>query len=553
MKNIFKPLLFTLSLAFLVTACDGEYNSLVGSQEANNPIPSPPPPATGDPGNADFSKVVTIGNSLTAGFKDGALYDFAQSKSLGAQLNKQLTFAGAPETFNQPDINSAVGFTSSDQGVILGRFKLDTSIPGPSPVINGELPTQFTGDKAALNNFGVPGIQVGQLLTPDTGNPNSPAFNPFYARFASQPGASTILGDAIAANPTFFSLWIGNNDVLGYALSGGTNAAILTSPGDFQARFSATVGQLMANTQAKGIVADIPALLFAPYFRAVAWNVINFSEADAGTVAQLNGAFAGFNQALDAIVANMGHPAADAARRKVSYKVGSNPVLIRDSDLEDLSPKFDMLLAAGAITPEQRQALQPYVQARPMAVSQQTGPEIVLLAAGAVIGRPADPNNPLSLQGIVVPLAEQFHLTSNKIITIETARQTFNAIIQNVVNGANSGQTRLALYQTNSMSSAFADIWGLDGSGFGIRVGTVTLAPDFSPNGVFSTDGIHPNSRGVALVVNDMLDVIENTFGSDIPRINVLGLPGIQVCAGDCVSQQSATLLNMDFSHIPLN
>jgi len=549
MKHIFKSLLFSISLAFLFFACDGEYDSLVSSQEADNPLPT----VSGDPGNADFSKVVTIGNSLTAGFKDGALYDFAQSKSLGAQLAHQLTFAGAPEVFNQPDINSAVGFNSSasniGQGVILGRFKLDTSIPGPSPVINGEIPGNYEGDRSALNNFGVPGIQVGQLLTPLTGTPNNPAFNPLYARFASNPGTSTILGDAIAANPTFFTLWIGNNDVLGYALSGGTNTAILTDPASFQVQFSTVVSQLMENTQANGLVADIPALLFAPYFRAVAWNVIEFGEDEAATVAQLNGAFAGFNDALDAIVANLGHPAADAERRKVSYQVGKNPILIHDSDLEDLSPKFDILLAAGAITVEQRQALQPYVQARPMAVSQQTGPEIALLAAGAILGTPADPSNPLSLQGIVVPLGEQYHLTSNKIVTIETARQSFNNIIANVVNSAGD---RLALYETNSVNNAFADIWGLDGSGTGIRVGGVTLAPDFSPNGVFSTDGIHPNSRGIALVVNDMIEVIENKWGSSIPQIDVLALPGIQICAGDCVSQQDGMLFSMDFSEVSL-
>ncbi len=33
--------------------------------------------------------------------------------------------------------------------------------------------------------------------------------------------ATTVLADAVAQNPTFFSLWIGGNDVLGYATSGG--------------------------------------------------------------------------------------------------------------------------------------------------------------------------------------------------------------------------------------------------------------------------------------------------------------------------------------------
>lgn len=553
MKHIFKPLVLALALSFLVFACDGAYDSLVNTQEENNPMPS----IGGNSGDADFSKLVTIGNSLTAGFKDGALYDFAQQNSLGAQLARQMSFAGGSSTFNQPDINSINGFNSAasslGQGIILGRFKLDTSIPGPSPVVGGELPSLFEGDKAALNNFGVPGIQVGQLLIPETGNPGSPFFNPLYGRFASNPGVSTILGDAIAANPSFFTLWIGNNDVLGFALSGASNPAILTSPADFNTRFSAVVNQLLSNTTAKGLVADIPALLFAPYFRAVPYNAISFT--DAAQVDQLNAAFTGFNMALAGLAGNGLISTDEVNRRSVQYVVGSNPVLIQDPDLEDLGPKFDILVAAGAISPEQRAALQPYVQARPMAVSAQTGPEILLLNAAQVLGTLADPSNPASVIGVALPLPNQFHLTSAQIIQVETARQTFNTIMNNVVQGANgSGQPRLAFYKTNEVTSAFSKIWGLDGSSLGIRIGGATLLPDFSPNGVFSTDGIHPNSRGVAIVVNDMINVINNTFNSSIPEINVLSLPGIQLCAGDCVSQQGRILtMGIDFSHIPLN
>ena len=47
------------------------------------------------------------------------------------------------------------------------------------------------------------------------------ATNPYYARFATAPGTSTVLGDALAVNPTFFTFWLGNNDILGYAAGGG--------------------------------------------------------------------------------------------------------------------------------------------------------------------------------------------------------------------------------------------------------------------------------------------------------------------------------------------
>jgi hypothetical protein len=44
--------------------------------------------------------------------------------------------------------------------------------------------------------------------------------NPYYARFSTSE-SSTVIDDA-AATGAFFTLWIGNNDILGYASSGGS-------------------------------------------------------------------------------------------------------------------------------------------------------------------------------------------------------------------------------------------------------------------------------------------------------------------------------------------
>ncbi|MCH8557218.1 MAG: hypothetical protein LAT84_05330 [Balneolia bacterium] len=541
MKNLLKLSAGLLTAAFLMYSCDGISDSLKNDRLEENPVPAPEV-VEGDPGSADFTRLVTIGNSLTAGFKDGALYDLGQSYSFGAQLAAQLAFAGGPETFNQPDINSANGFNAAasnpEQGVILGRFKLDTSIPGPSPVINGDLPGDFEGDRSALHNFGVPGIQVGQLLTAGTGTPGDPAFNPFYARFASQPGASTILGDALAKDPTFFTLWIGNNDVLGYALSGATNPAILTSTSDFQQRYQAVLQQLVGSG-ARGAIGTIPNVLAIPHFQAVQWNVLEFGEAEA---AQLNEGLATLNAVYQGMAdSNIGPLAEfteeDKEQREVIYQAGNNPVFIVDPGLMDIGPQLDFLVTAGQITPEQREALEPYRQARPMVQG-----ELLLLAAAQQLGTLADPNNPTSIRGVVLPLAPQFSLTMENIVEVETARQTFNGIMKAIADQINASATMVAVVDFDSPESIFTRLLGLDGSGLGVQVGTRTLAPDFSPNGVFSTDGIHPNARGIALVTNDYIRAIESAFGATIPHISdaaVLNIPSVQICAGDCVSQQS--------------
>jgi len=109
--------------------------------------------------------------------------------------------------------------------------------------------------------------------------------------------------------------------------------------------------------------------------------------------------------------------------------------------------------------------------------------------------------------------------------------------MQQVVQGANANSTRIAFHSTNAANGTFADLFGLSDGQLGIRVSGTNLAPDFSPNGVFSTDGIHPNQRGNALLVNDVLETVESTFGATLPEVSVLNLPSVQTCAGDCVSQ----------------
>lgn len=540
MTSLIKLVAVLFILGVALVGCEGDYDSLVDANTDRHPIPDTEVEAS--QGEVDFSNYVAIGNSLTAGYMDGALYNNGQRFSMAAQLSGQFEFTGAPAAFNQPDINSENGFNTianSGNGQVLGRFKLDTSIPGPSPTINGDMIEPYTGTTSALNNFGVPGIQLGQLLTPGTGNLSSPAFNPYYERFASSPGTSTVLGDAISADPTFFTLWIGNNDVLGYASSGATRPEILTSQADFQTQFSATINRLMTETTASGVVANIPPILATPIFRAVPYNAVTLDQASAN---QLNASFATLNAVFDGMAEDTflfsDFTQEDADQRKVSYQQGNNPILIVDPALNDLSDEFDQLVQFNQITQEQRAALQPYVQSRPMVVDPETGPELVLLSAGSVLGTPAVPGDPNTPIGVAVPLGAQYTLTAANILEIETSRAMFNAIIEGTVTAAGE---RLALYDTNALGGAFADIFGLDGSEPGITADGVFLEPDFSPNGVFSTDGVHPNARGNAILANEFLRVIEAEFNASIPKIDVTSLPSVSFCAGDCASQQGGS------------
>ncbi len=529
MKSI-KYYLIALSTLIFITACDEDQRQ-IEDQLNQNPLPSAP---TGDPGELSFSKYVSIGNSIAAGYQDGALYTNAQERNFASFLATQLQISGVGGgAFNQPDINSINGFSSANPdpsnglGDYLGRFQLSLSLLRPVPTA-GELPPDFGGTKSTLNNFAVPGMKV-----VDAADPTLAVRNPLYGRFASSPGISTVLGDALAASPTFFTFELGANDVLGYATSGGLDETDITGAVDFQTELSNSLGALAASG-AKGVVVHIPMMLTTPFFRAVPYNAVPL---DATTAATLNGAFAAFNQAMDGIVGALGHDAADANRRKVNYVAGPNPLLIFDDALEDLGPKFDILMGAGAITPAQRAALDPFRQSRP-AVS---GDLPLLTAAGEiqrVIG-----GNPLLLSGISYPIGDRFILTQAEQVNVVTARATFNAIISGVVQAVNAGvgSTALVEYDVNvqmadiagltpalatQLALSPAAVAGADGVQ-GIIVDGVSLAPDFSPNGVFSTDGIHPNPRGHGIVTNAIIDLINSSFGASIPKMNVLALRSI--------------------------
>ena len=540
MKNIKIYLFAILALTFVIQSCDEDV-ALLAQLEEENPLPGE---VTGTSGDLNLSKYVAIGNSLTAGFMDNALYTSGQAHSFPNLLAQQFQISGiGGGAFNQPDIGSANGFSGTDGTNIFGRLELSLSLLRPVPTV-GELPTPYGGDKAALNNFGVPGMRL-----VDVADAGLAARNGLYGRFASQPGASTVLGDALAANPTFFSFWLGNNDILGYAAGGGANEALITDAGAFQASLTQALGGLV-QSGAQGVVMTIPQIILAPFFRAVPYNAIPMT--DQATVDQLNGAFAGLNAALDGLAQFQLLTVEQANARKVSYALGANPILMYDDALADIGPLFDALLGAGAISDAQRAALDPYRQSRPA-----TSSDLPTLSAAASLGQPlvvGGVPQPTAVIGVSYPAPDNLILSASEVQTVVGTRATFNATIAGVVAGINqsapgaltlvdvqptfvdlagldAATARFLVDPTNGANAALAAmgnaaVAAVDGE-LGIRVDGVNLAPDFSPNGVFSTDGIHLNPRGYAIVANLIIDALNASKGSSIPSVNVLALRGV--------------------------
>ena len=173
-----------LALAAALAACS-DTKDLVNPPQPVNPM---------------FASYVALGNSITAGFQSGGINDSTQARAypvlVAQQMGAQFTipaFAmpGCPapiDDFNT--LHRLGGGGSTDCGFRAARF-----------------------GAAVINDVAVPGTTVADLTNP-------------LALGAGNPLTTFILGGksqvarALDAQPTFVSVWIGNNDVLGAALTG---------------------------------------------------------------------------------------------------------------------------------------------------------------------------------------------------------------------------------------------------------------------------------------------------------------------------------------------
>src|SRR5690606_28319942 len=86
-------------------------------------------------------------------------------------------------------------------------------------------------------------------------------------------GTKTYMQFATEKNHTFFSFWLGNNDVLGYAMNGavtneGDPTTVLTETATFEQVYRGFIQALTANER-KGVVATIPDVTAIPFFTTV--------------------------------------------------------------------------------------------------------------------------------------------------------------------------------------------------------------------------------------------------------------------------------------------
>jgi len=187
-----------------------------------------------------FKTYVSIGNSITAGYQSAGINDSTQRQSYAALFAQAVNTPFRIALLNKPGCPPPIDNFLTQHRVGGGTdvscsFREPARTPGP------------------LNNVAVPGATslspTGAVPGPDTLVEN--ALTTFIL------GGETQAQRAAEAQPTFVSVWIGNNDVLNASLSGILPAAPgisngVTSIDQFTTNYKALVKSIKAIPSIKG-------------------------------------------------------------------------------------------------------------------------------------------------------------------------------------------------------------------------------------------------------------------------------------------------------------
>jgi len=259
-------------------------------------------------GEADFSTYIAVGNSLTQGFQDGGVYEEGQENSYPAIIAAQMeiVFPGM-NTWRQPTIyGNGSGYMHLEY--VDGEIEVVSAGDTNGYVEDGSWANWGLSEQGTkFNNLGISGITLMQCVAINNDelvinngilggfHISIPPFidqtipgNPFarFMDFGDNPHVLLGGGTPIQyvdhieqSNATFFTCWLGDNDVLGYATSGGIPTEIdgtllgmgivefgnLSDPTEFRMKYDSVL-TAFSNLGAKGVCATIPDVTVIPYF-----------------------------------------------------------------------------------------------------------------------------------------------------------------------------------------------------------------------------------------------------------------------------------------------
>lgn len=469
-----------LALAALILALAG--CSLFAPDETALMAPAP------DWGSADFTTYVALGNSLTGGYQSGALYADAQEQSFTSLL---ATAMGTP--FEQPLI-AAPGYYDAehDSGLPVGHLQVTfddvgDAVLGPTPWSGGPPALLNAGLTLPYNNLGVPGALTVDLLQATDAASSAGGANTYFDMILRNadidwsvlgaPAADlTPVEQALLLQPTFMTVWIGNNEILGAATAGvGTP---LVDAATFGFLYDQLLDALVANVPGKAIVvANIPPVTAVPYFTTVPWFVL------------------------------------DPDQNPVDGDPGSSGIQFVGLLAEDKAPSYQ--LESGDLVTIKLLSYDSEPDGTPDLEQGMGIPDPVLIAALMAQGMSqseAEAALPVAFphHGELIP--GSLTLVADEAASILDATLAFNDIIS-----ARAAEDTLAVVDTYAV---LADV-AANGWTFGEEVYT----SEFVTGGLFSLDGVHPSAIGYVRVAQAFMDVINTRWGAALTLPSVPLLP----------------------------
>ena len=209
----------------------------------SNDVLNPPTPST----DTIFARYVSIGNSITAGFQSGGINDSTQNQSYALLLARQMDTEFIIPSLADPGCPPPIVniFTLERIG---GAGDTDCALRAEA-----EAPTH-------INNVAVPGAAVLDAVSNIAQGNRANALTTFIL------GGLTQLEVARKVKPTFMTVWIGNNDILGAALTG--DLSTLTDPAVFAERYSALMDGVDATGVEAGVLVSVARVTAAPFLSA---------------------------------------------------------------------------------------------------------------------------------------------------------------------------------------------------------------------------------------------------------------------------------------------
>lgn len=467
-----------------------------------------PPVKNATSGSANFSRFVSLGNSITAGYQSGTIYQSGQIYSYGNLIAQQVGTSYEIPYVSDPGLGGRMEVQSLSPFAI----KYNTS---SGSLLNSTYPAPY-------NNLGVPGaLTYDVLLATNSTNCASALFantpNPYFDVVLrnSVLNKGSQLQQAISLNPTFITLWIGNNDVLGYATSGGTSPSAPTSVAQFNQLFGGIMQGLKQYTDlsgAKVVVANIPSVNAIPFFTTV------------GPALATNPALVWWQIAAAQTASGLPATGLIFGSHEGGTNLGQLPYNVGFAD----------------------------------SLALRTGTKLITLRGQSyapLLGQPTgkfyrDNNLPLPL-GIDTTKAFGFHpqnpfpdvfvLDSDEITSANNAVSAYNSTIAALVNSNGYGlvdiYTIFNQFRQNDLG--------------GTVVNGITFRTTYISGGLFSLDGVHPSSQAHGIVANEFIKVINSKYGANIPLVDVSTIPGSIYFAGKIVYKDGYPMIPKNaFDHL---